>query len=90
MEANLNYVDPIPDVSYYGVDEMSDDERTELLEWLESQKSVILDNKREQESCCQDYVSVLRKACQVFRREFLRVTNIEVFLEAVTIASACN
>ncbi len=27
-EENLNYVGPIPDVSYYGVNEMSDTERT--------------------------------------------------------------
>jgi hypothetical protein len=26
----------------------------------------------------------------VFRREFLAIGNIEVFLESVTIASACN
>jgi hypothetical protein len=31
-EENLNYVGPIPDVSYYGVNEMCDAERTEFLE----------------------------------------------------------
>jgi hypothetical protein len=30
------------------------------------------------------------KVCQIFRREFLAIGNIEVFVEAVTIASACN
>ncbi len=33
---------------------------------------------------------MLRQACQVFRREFLEVGNIDVFQEYVTIASACN
>ena len=33
---------------------------------------------------------MLRQACEMFRREFLQVGNIEVFQEAVTIAFACN
>ena len=68
---------------------MSDAERTEFLEWYEGQKSVIFDNKRVLESYFQD-VTVLSQAWQLFRREFLRVGNIEVFLEVVTIATACN
>jgi hypothetical protein len=32
----------------------------------------------------------LRQACQVFRKEFTQIGNIEVFLEAITKASACN
>ena len=34
--------------------------------------------------------TVLRRACQIFRRDFMEIGNIDVFLEAVTIASACN
>jgi len=41
------------------------------------------------ESYCQD-VTVLRQARQVFRREFIQIRNIEVFLEAIAIASACK
>jgi hypothetical protein len=52
---------------------MSNPERTEFLEWYKDQRSVIFDNKRVLESYCQDDVAVLRQACQVFRREFLRV-----------------
>ena len=33
---------------------------------------------------------VLRQACRVFRREFMQIANIEFFLEAITIASACK
>jgi uncharacterized membrane protein YesL len=35
----------------------------------------------------QDDVTVLREACQVFRREFLPIGINDVFLESVTIAS---
>jgi len=37
----LNYVGPIPDVSYYGVKEMGNEERREFLAWYESQKEPI-------------------------------------------------
>ena len=33
---------------------------------------------------------MLREAFRVLRREFLQMGNIDVFLESVTIASACN
>jgi G:T-mismatch repair DNA endonuclease (very short patch repair protein) len=42
------------------------------------------------ESYFQDDVTVLRQACQIFKREFMAIGNIEVFLESITIASACN
>ena len=38
-EENLNYIGPISDISYYGVDEMREDERKEFLVWYESQRS---------------------------------------------------
>ena len=76
-EENLNYVGSIPDMSYYGIDEMSVGEREEFLEWYDSQRSVVFDNKHVQEAYCQIDVTVLRQACQVFRREFLQVGNID-------------
>jgi hypothetical protein len=33
---------------------------------------------------------VLRQACQIYRRIFFAIGNIKVFLEDITIASACN
>jgi hypothetical protein len=86
---NLNYVGAMPDISYYGVDAMSHSERQELLECNWGQKDIIFD-KLVLESYCPDYVIVLRQACQIFRRHFVEMGNIEVFLEAVTIDSACN
>ena len=84
------YVGSIPDTSYYGIDEMGAVELTEFLEWYDSQRSVLFDNRHVLETYCQNDVTVLRKACRVFRRAFLQVGNINVFHESVTIASACN
>ena len=37
-EENLDYIGSIPDVSYYGVNEMGEGERSEFLEWYETQE----------------------------------------------------
>ena len=71
---------------------MGEEEKKEFLAWYESQKSEepIFDNRRVLEIYCQDDVTVLRQACRVFRDEFMQIRNLEVFLESITIASACN
>ena len=61
----------------------------EFLAWYDSQKSEIFDNRRFLESFCRDDVPVVRQACRVFRREFMHTGNIDVFIESITIASAC-
>jgi hypothetical protein len=68
---------------------MSEAEKREFIIWYESEKSELFDNKRVLESYCQD-ITVLRQVCQIFRREFLAIGNIEVFVEAIIISSACN
>jgi hypothetical protein len=50
----------------------------------------IFDNRSVLELYGQDDVTVLKQACQVIRREFIRVGNVEVFPEAATIATAFN
>jgi len=91
-EEYLDYIGTIPDVSYYGVNEMGEEESREFLAWYDdSRKSEDpFDNRRVLEKYCQGDVTVLRHACRLFRREFMHIGNIEVFLEKITIASACN
>ena len=50
----------------------------------------MFDNRLVLVTYCQDDVTVLRQACRMFRREFIHIGNIEVILEAITIASECN
>jgi hypothetical protein len=87
---NLDYVGQIPGTEYYGVNEMGVSERTEFLAWYEAQKSVVFNNRQILESYCQGDVTVLRKACRVFRNEFIGIANIDVFQESVTISFAWN
>ena len=87
---NLDYVGPIPYVSYYGSNDMGESERVEFLAWYEGQRDRVFDNRFVLETYCQDDVTALRQACRVFRREFAQICNIDVFQESITIASACN
>ena len=72
-KANLDYVGPIPDIKYYGADEMSEDERREFMDWYNKEKVKVFDNRRVLEQYCQDDITVLRKACRVFRSELLEI-----------------
>jgi hypothetical protein len=67
----MEYVGSMPVVSMYGVNQMSESERNEFLEWYKIQKGKQFNNKRVLETYCQDDVTVLRQACMLFRREFM-------------------
>jgi len=69
---------------------MSGEERKELLAWYERHKYEPFYNRHVLEAYCQDDVTFQRQACRVFRREFVQIGNIEVFLESLTISSAFN
>jgi hypothetical protein len=55
---NLDYVRPIPDVSYFGVEEISVTERMEFMTWYDDHKNKVFDNKLVLEKYCQDDVSL--------------------------------
>ena len=88
-EENIDYVGPMPDISYYCVNEMCGGEGKEFIASYETQVWII----RLQilfRAYCQVDVTVQRNTCRVFRLEFLQIGNIDVFLESLTIASTCN
>jgi len=87
--ANLNYVGSIPDMAHYCVAEMGESERKEFVSWYDVQKHKVFVNRRVLEQYCQDDVTLLRQACQLFRRDFMDVGNVDIFLESSTTASAC-
>ena len=89
-KTNLNYVGPIPDIKQFGADAMSESERRKFISWYDTQKDKVFDNRHVLEEYCQDNVTVLRQACQIFRRDFIMIGNVDIFLESFTIASACN
>jgi hypothetical protein len=85
------YVGPAPVVSYYGMDQMQETDRREFLTSNDTVvKKEVFDKRRVLESNCQAEMMVLREACRTFRRHFLQIGNVDVLLETMTIASACN
>ena len=42
---NMNYVGPMPDVSYYGLDQTSHSERKDFLPWYEAKRHELCDNR---------------------------------------------
>jgi hypothetical protein len=83
---NLDYVEKLPDISYYEVDEISASERTGFLDRYECQKFEVIENRRLLESYSQGVVNLLQEACRVLRQEFIQLGNIDVYLESVIIA----
>ena len=69
---------------------MSESERKEFMVWYDTLEDIVLNKRHVLKQYCQDDVTVLRQACQLFRRDFMEVGNVDVFLESCTLASACN
>jgi hypothetical protein len=80
----------MPGIEYFGTNEMGVIERKEFLSWCAEQKDEVFDNRHVLEQYCQDDFTVLREACQIFRSDFMEIVNINIFLDTVTIASACH
>jgi len=60
---------------------MGEEERRDFFACYERKKSEpIFDNRRVLETYCHVDVTVLREACRVFRREFIQIGNIEVYI----------
>ena len=78
-EENLDFVGSMLDI-YYGVDDMCGVGREEFLAWYEERKYRLFHKKQFLEAYYQDDVTVLRQSCRFFRREFLQIGNIDVFL----------
>jgi hypothetical protein len=51
-------------------------------------KKEVFEDWRVLESYCQAVVTVLRETCRTFRRHFLQIGNVEVFLESLTVLYA--
>ncbi|XP_023017938.1 uncharacterized protein [Leptinotarsa decemlineata] len=89
-KANETYCGPLPHIKYYSPDKMMSGDREKFLEWYQKHKDDVFDMKKEIEDYCISDVEILTAACLKFREQLLDATNVDPFLEASTIASACN
>jgi hypothetical protein len=86
----MNYVGPAPDVSYNGVDQMHESERKAFLSKYENvARSEVFDNRRVMQLHCQADMTGTARGVSDFCH-FLQIGNMEMFLESMTITSACK
>ena len=67
---------PVPEVKYFGADEMIHSQTSEFMTWYDRQKDDLFDNRRFLEQYYQDEVTAELQACQIFGREFIGIGNI--------------
>ncbi|XP_054283566.1 uncharacterized protein LOC129000629 [Macrosteles quadrilineatus] len=89
---NQNYVGPMPAKEFYCPESMFEKSHKDFENWYNNQVAnrVTFDFKKEILEYCISDVDILAQACLKFRSIFLEECNVDPFLEAVTIASACN
>ena len=87
-EANQHYSGDVPDSRFYDPDGMKEDRRSEFFSWYRQQRH--FDFQADLEKYCVSDVDILQRSCGRFRALFLEHTGCEPFLNAITIASACN
>lgn len=88
---NQQYVGPLPKKDFYGYASMTEEGREDFDEWYTSHpKNYVFDFEKEFVQYCRQDVTLLRKACVKFQADFWEANNIDPFIDACTIAGACN
>lgn len=102
-QENQSYRGPYPDVRYYGIEYMSQEEAEKFQEWYATKENEIFDFQSEIYKYCVSDVDILRRGCMQFRKLMMEVTSIEKKVnekeaykdgidpfDYMTIASACQ
>ena len=76
---NQNYVGPIPDIKYYGADQMMAGGRKKFLKWYQDRidENYVFNFKKELEDYCRSDVDILRRSMLKFREDFITTANID-------------
>ena len=76
---NQNYVGPIPDVKYYGAEQMMAGDRKKFLKWHQNKtnENYVFKFKKELEDYCRSDVDILRRSMLKFREDFITIANID-------------
>lgn len=89
---NLNYIGNLPDLKYYGIDNMKEADRAKLLDWYnqKKQQNYLFDNKMELLMYCREDVNILRNACLKFRSIMYELTKVEPFYQVTLAGTAMS
>ncbi|KYO41908.1 zinc finger protein 446-like [Alligator mississippiensis] len=72
---NQDYVGPLPEARYYGVESMMPCEKEEFLEWYRENRDKTFDLQKELAYYCQQDVKMLMEACRLYRKEIMKMTR---------------
>ena len=91
VEANQNYVGPLPDPHYYMPENMSVKDRQAFDVWHAdlTRQQYVFDFQKELLEYCKSDVLLLKQGCLTFKREFEAMAGFDLF-DQMTIASACS
>uniref|UniRef100_UPI000D627C86 uncharacterized protein LOC112505627 n=1 Tax=Cynara cardunculus var. scolymus TaxID=59895 RepID=UPI000D627C86 len=89
IPANQDYDGPIPDIEYYGADEMKPAMRNDFITWYEKEKLLNKDFnfKKELEEYCLSDVNILTTAMMKFISQFRNITMLNPITRRFTLAS---
>ena len=91
-EENQTYDGPYPAKEFYGFETMRSEKKSKFEEWYNHQvgSGEKFNFRQEMEHYCDMDVTILRKACLVFRKIFMDISGLDPFVEASTMAGACT
>ena len=85
---NYNYNGPLPDLVYYGVDNMKEPSRSALIKWHTEHNHDNFNFRLEMHDYCKADVQLLKAGCMQFRDAFMKDTGVDPY-NYFTIAGAC-
>jgi len=89
IKENQNYIGNIPDISFYGPENMKPEVFEEFIEWYDKQKDITNWNfKMEMQKYCRSDVEVLSRSILAFSKLFHKHLDVDPF-RYVTLASLC-
>lgn len=86
----MDYVGALPDKRYFGAETMTEKAKAEFEKWHERESRQLGNNyvMREQlVAYCESDVDILMQTCMKYRDIMLTTAFVDVFVEAMTIAS---
>jgi hypothetical protein len=74
--ANESYVGAYPEISYYGYDSMTSDQKTDFAIWYRSVRHKKFDIQKQLRRYCVNDVRILHTACGIYRENFIECATI--------------
>ncbi|XP_053390656.1 uncharacterized protein LOC128553502 [Mercenaria mercenaria] len=86
------YIGPYLPLEYYKPGSMKPESQEHFLKWYNEKikNEEVFDFQKEMEKYCRSDVDILRRGCGEFRYQLMSSDQIDPFLEACTLAQACN